>query len=116
MDFNLSDEQTALRESARSFARKELAPLAEAIERTNQSRYGLTSAIHTKNIDQALLFANQVKTGVVNINIGTFGSEAHVPFGGFKDSGNGSREPGTEAIDFYSELKVVSMLLRSELV
>ncbi len=88
----------------------------EAIEKTNQSSYGLTSAIHTKNIDQALLFAQHVKTGVVNVNIGTFGSEAHVPFGGFKDSGNGSREPGTEAVDFYSELKVVSMLLRSELV
>lgn len=88
----------------------------EAIELTNQSRFGLTSAIHTKDIDQALFFAQHVKTGVVNVNIGTFGSEPHVPFGGFKESGNGTREPGTEAIDFYSELKVVSMLLRTELV
>jgi acyl-CoA reductase-like NAD-dependent aldehyde dehydrogenase len=39
------------------------------------------------------------------VNAGTYGSEPHMPFGGLKQSGNGSREPGTEALDVYSELK-----------
>jgi aldehyde dehydrogenase (NAD+) len=41
----------------------------------------------------------------VVINAGTYGSEPHMPFGGFGDSGNGTREPGVEALDVYSELK-----------
>jgi aldehyde dehydrogenase (NAD+) len=39
------------------------------------------------------------------VNAGTYGSEPHMPFGGLKQSGNGTREPGTEALDVYSELK-----------
>jgi aldehyde dehydrogenase (NAD+) len=42
---------------------------------------------------------------VAVVNGGTFGSEPHMPFGGVKASGNGSREPGTEALDVYSSLK-----------
>jgi aldehyde dehydrogenase (NAD+) len=41
------------------------------------------------------------------VNAGTFGSEPHMPFGGMKQSGNGTREPGTEALDVYSSLKDV---------
>ena len=46
------------------------------------------------------------------INAGTFGSEPHMPFGGLRQSGNGSREPGTEALDFYSELKDIYIQVR----
>jgi alpha-ketoglutaric semialdehyde dehydrogenase len=81
--------------------------LDEAIDLLHSTPYGLTSAIHTRNIDQALAFSQRVKTGVVSINAGTYGSEPHLPFGGFGQSGNGSREPGTEALDVYSELKNV---------
>lgn len=77
----------------------------EALELTNNSPYGLTASIHTKNIHRANHFAQNAKAGVVVINAGTHGSEPHMPFGGFKQSGNGSREPGTEALDVYSELK-----------
>ena len=48
----------------------------------------------------------------MNINIGTYGSEPHMPFGGFGNSGNGTREPGTEALDVYSELKNIQILVR----
>ena len=41
------------------------------------------------------------------VNGATYGSEPHMPFGGLKQSGNGTREAGTEAIDVYSELKTV---------
>jgi len=43
------------------------------------------------------------------VNAGTYGSEPHMPFGGVKQSGNGSREPGTEALNVYSNLKNVIM-------
>jgi aldehyde dehydrogenase (NAD+) len=36
------------------------------------------------------------------VNAGTYGSEPHMPFGGVKQSGTGTREPGTEALDVYS--------------
>jgi aldehyde dehydrogenase (NAD+) len=86
----------------------------EALLLTNNSPYGLTASIHTKNFHRANHFIQNVKTGVVVVNGGTHGSEPHMPFGGFKQSGNGTREPGTEAIDVYSELKDVYQLIDPE--
>lgn len=88
--------------------------IKESIHIINSSQYGLTSAIHSKNIDKVLYFIRRVNVGVVNVNLGTYGSEPHMPFGGFRDSGNGTREPGTEAIDIYSEVTNVSFLDRLE--
>lgn len=90
--------------------------LAEALGMANASEYGLTAAIHTRNVDRAMWFAHRVKAGVANINLGTFGSEPHMPFGGFGASGNGTREPGVEALDVYSELKNISFLTRSNMI
>jgi aldehyde dehydrogenase (NAD+) len=81
--------------------------LAEAIALANDSPYGLTASIHTKNLDRAAEFIRHVRAGVAVVNAGTHGSEPHMPFGGVKQSGNGSREPGTEALDVYSNLKDV---------
>jgi alpha-ketoglutaric semialdehyde dehydrogenase len=80
---------------------------AEALELANDSPYGLTACIHTQNVNRAMLFTRRVAAGVAVVNGGTFGSEPHMPFGGVKQSGNGSREPGTEALDIYSSLKDV---------
>lgn len=77
----------------------------EALNLANNSEYGLTASIHTRNFDRAWHFSQKVRTGVAVINAGTYGSEPHMPFGGLKSSGNGSREPGTEALDIYSDLK-----------
>lgn len=90
--------------------------LNEAIKISNSSKFGLTSAIHTKDIDKAIFFAKNVKSGVANINLGTYGSEPHMPFGGFGESGNGTREPGVEALDVYSEIKNISILTRVDLI
>ncbi|MBF0363044.1 MAG: aldehyde dehydrogenase [Oligoflexia bacterium] len=76
-----------------------------ALDIANDSPYGLTSSIHTKNIHRALEFSKKMKCGVVTINGGTHGSEAHMPFGGIKDSGNGQKEPGMEALEVYSITK-----------
>ena len=79
--------------------------LHEAVEFANNSKYGLTASIHTKNIDRAQYFVRNVQSGVAVINGGTFGSEPNMPFGGVKNSGNGLREPGTEALEVYSNIK-----------
>ena len=79
----------------------------KALALANDSPYGLTACIHTQNVHRAMLFTRKVAAGVAVVNAGTFGSEPHMPFGGVKQSGNGSREPGTEALDIYSDLKDV---------
>ena len=76
-----------------------------ALALANRSPYGLTACIHTASVHRATEFAQRVQAGVVVVNGGTYGSEPHMPFGGVKASGNGSREPGTEALDVYSTLK-----------
>ncbi len=88
--------------------------ISEALHLSNQSEYGLAAAIHTCSVDRAMWFAQRVKAGVANINMGTYGSEPHMPFGGFGASGNGTREPGVEALDVYSELKNISFLVREQ--
>lgn len=81
--------------------------LMEAVGLANNSPFGLTSAIHTRSIHRAEVFKNKIQAGVVSINGATYGSEPHLPFGGLKNSGTGWREPGTEALEVYSELKTI---------
>ena len=76
-----------------------------ALQLANNSPYGLTACIHTRNFHRAMEFTRKIQAGVAVVNAGTFGSEPHMPFGGLKQSGNGTREPGTEALDVYSDLK-----------
>ena len=78
---------------------------AEALSLANDSPYGLTACIHTRSIHRAIEFTQKIQAGVAMVNGGTYGSEPHMPFGGLKQSGNGTREPGTEALDVYSDLK-----------
>lgn len=90
--------------------------IEQALKISNETEYGLTSSIHTQSVDRAMWFVQRVRTGSANINIGTYGSEPHMPFGGFGSSGNGTREPGLEALDVYSELKNISFLVRQKLL
>lgn len=84
--------------------------LEEAIEAANDTRFGLSSAIFTSNIDAAMHFVSEVRAGMVHVNGSALHDEPHVPFGGIKDSGFG-RE-GTEAdIEAMTELKWVTIKL-----
>ena len=85
--------------------------LEAAITLVNDSPYGLTAAIHTASVHRAMRFAERVQAGVVVVNAGTHGSEPHMGFGGVKDSGTGWREAGVEALDVYSDLKVVNLVV-----
>jgi aldehyde dehydrogenase (NAD+) len=84
--------------------------LERAIELVNDSPYGLTAAVHTASLHRAMRFAERVQAGVVVVNGGTHGSEPHMGFGGVKQSGTGWREAGIEALDVYSDLKVVNLI------
>jgi aldehyde dehydrogenase (NAD+) len=79
----------------------------EAVVLANDSPFGLTAAIHTRNIHRAMTFIERIQAGVAVVNGGTYGSEPHLPFGGLRQSGNGWREAGTQALDVYSDLKTV---------
>ena len=79
----------------------------EAIAMANDSPYGLTASIHTQNINRAMTFVARIQSGVAVVNGGTYGSEPHLPFGGLRNSGNGWREAGMQALDVYSDLKTV---------
>jgi aldehyde dehydrogenase (NAD+) len=82
----------------------------DAVALVNDSPYGLTAAIHTASVHRAMRFAERVQAGVVVVNAGTHGSEPHMGFGGVKDSGTGWREAGVEALDVYSDPKIVNLV------
>ena len=70
-------------------------------------KYGLSASIYTRNVNQAYRAMRDLETGIVYVNAPTIGAEIQLPFGGTKGTGNGHREAGTAAIDFYSEWKTL---------
>lgn len=81
--------------------------LEEAIQISNNVKFGLSSSIYTKDLTQAFEYINTVDAGMVHVNAPTLGGEVHLPFGGLKSSGVGQREQGVEAFDFFSEVITV---------
>ena len=77
----------------------------EAIRVANGIRYGLSSAIFTRDINRAFRAMRDLATGITYVNAGTTGAEVHLPFGGTKDTGNGHREAGQAALDVFTEWK-----------
>jgi len=78
----------------------------EAFEINNGVKYGLSSSVYTSNVNVAMRALNELDNGITYINAPTIGAEAHLPFGGVKQTGNGHREGGWEVYEFYSETKV----------
>ncbi len=79
---------------------------ADAVRITNSVKYGLSSSIYTRDVNLAFRALEDLDTGITYVNAPTIGAEAHLPFGGVKETGNGHREGGWEVFDFYSETKV----------
>jgi len=79
----------------------------EALEIANGVKYGLSTSIYTRNVNQAFTAERDLESGIVYVNAPTIGAETHLPFGGIKNTGNGHRESGDAALDFYSEWKTV---------
>uniref|UniRef100_H2XZV0 Aldehyde dehydrogenase domain-containing protein n=2 Tax=Ciona intestinalis TaxID=7719 RepID=H2XZV0_CIOIN len=79
--------------------------IAEVIERSNASQYGLVAGVFTNNINNAMTVARCARVGTVWVNC-FFALNANAPFGGCKQSGSG-RDLGEEALDAYTEVKTV---------
>jgi len=78
----------------------------EAVTINNSVPYGLSSALYTRNVNLAFQAMQRLDNGITYVNAPTIGAEAHLPFGGVKQTGNGHREGGWEVYHFYSETKV----------
>jgi len=81
--------------------------LEESISVMNGTMYGLSSSIYTRDVNKAFAAIRDIKAGITYINVPTIGAEAHLPFGGVKQTGNGHREGGWTAYDFFTEWKAV---------
>jgi aldehyde dehydrogenase (NAD+) len=81
--------------------------LADAVEIANGIEYGLSSSLYTKDVNKAFRAMRDLEAGITYINAPTIGAEVHLPFGGVKSTGNGHREGGVGAIDFFSQWKAI---------
>jgi len=79
----------------------------EAIAVNNGVTYGLSSSIFTQDVNRVFRAIRDLESGLLYVNAGTTGAEIHLPFGGVKGTGNGHREAGIAALDFFSEWKSV---------
>ena len=78
----------------------------EAMAAANDSPFGLTSSIYTRDVSRMFRYIDEIETGMTHVNSPTLGGEAQLPFGGMKATGVGPREQGNEVFDFYTETKV----------
>jgi len=81
--------------------------LEDGITLLNKTIYGLSSSLYTKNINDAFKAIRDIQAGITYINVPTIGAEAHMPFGGVKQTGNGHREGGWTVYDFFTEWKAI---------
>jgi acyl-CoA reductase-like NAD-dependent aldehyde dehydrogenase len=85
----------------------EVGSLDEAIAVNNHTKFGLSSAIYTQDINRVQRAVRDITTGILYINSGTTGAEIQFPFGGTRGTGNGHREAGIAGLDVFTEWKVV---------
>jgi aldehyde dehydrogenase (NAD+) len=78
----------------------------EAFRINNEVKYGLSSSLYTRDVNLSFRAFQDLDNGITYVNAPTIGAEAHLPFGGVKQTGNGHREGGWEVYEFYSETKV----------
>jgi acyl-CoA reductase-like NAD-dependent aldehyde dehydrogenase len=81
--------------------------LEEGVSVLNDTIYGLSSSVYTTNVNSAFKAIRDIEAGITYINAPTIGAEAHMPFGGVKQTGNGHREGGWTVFDFFTEWKTV---------
>jgi aldehyde dehydrogenase (NAD+) len=81
--------------------------LDEGVKFLNDTQYGLSASIYTRDVNQAFRAIRDIECGIVYVNGPTIGAEVQLPFGGVKSTGNGHREAGHQVLDTYSEWKSV---------
>ncbi len=85
------------------------ADLDEAIHIANGVPYGLSASLFTRDLGAALQYIARIEAGMVRVNGETAGVELQAPFGGMKSSSSHSREQGRAAIEFFTEIKTISL-------
>jgi len=78
-----------------------------ALEIANGIQYGLSTSLYARDVNKAFRAMRDLEAGITYVNAPTIGAEVHLPFGGVKQTGNGHREGGTGALDFYTSWKSV---------
>lgn len=81
--------------------------LEDAIAQVNDTSYGLSSSIYSRDVNRAMRAIRDIEAGITYVNGPTIGAEVHLPFGGVKNTGNGHREAGETGLDIFSEWKSV---------
>jgi aldehyde dehydrogenase (NAD+) len=81
----------------------------EAAEAANDSDYGLSAAVYTRDLANAHRFIARVQAGQVAVNLPTSGWDVHQPFGGWKRSGSAFKEHGKHGLRFYTRVKTVAL-------
>jgi aldehyde dehydrogenase (NAD+) len=81
--------------------------LEDSLSIANGIQYGLSTSLYSKDVNRAFQAIRDLEAGITYINAPTIGAEVHLPFGGVKQTGNGHREGGTGALDFYTTWKSV---------
>jgi aldehyde dehydrogenase (NAD+) len=85
----------------------EASGLDDAIDILNDTPYGLSSSIYTRDVNQAFHAIRDIEAGITYVNGPTIGAEVQLPFGGVKDTGNGHREASHTVLDIFTEWKSV---------
>jgi aldehyde dehydrogenase (NAD+) len=79
----------------------------QAIAIINDTPYGLSSSVYTRDVNRAFAAIRDIEAGITYINGPTIGAEVHLPFGGVKQTGNGHREAGSAVLDVFTDWKTV---------
>jgi acyl-CoA reductase-like NAD-dependent aldehyde dehydrogenase len=80
----------------------------QAMELANAHGYGLSSSIYTNDPLHVFRFRDRISAGMVSVNNSTSGAEAHLPFGGNRRSGNGSRQSGLWVLDQFTHWQAMN--------
>lgn len=83
--------------------------LDHAIELANDTPYGLSASLFTRDLNAAFRYIRRIEVGLVRVNGDTTGVDPHAPFGGVKRSSAGSREQGPAAREFFTESRTIQI-------
>jgi aldehyde dehydrogenase (NAD+) len=83
--------------------------LDHAVAMANATPFGLSASLFTRDLSSAMSYLRRIEVGLVRVNGDTTGVDPHAPFGGMKGSSSGSREQGSAARDFYTEIRTIQI-------